>query len=73
MKAEEIKNIMDYNDINSIVKWHKYFTEEKFEEYFDRYLDGELSQEEYDELLDLHDYLNSRLAHEYIKLVENKK
>lgn len=70
MKANEIKERLDRTDINSVIYWQKYYTQEKFEEYFERHLNDELTDKEYEELLDLYDYLNMILAKEYIKQFE---
>ena len=72
MKANEIREKIDYDDIKSIVYWRKYFTSDKLEEYYNKYLDGEITLEEHEEILDLYDYLNYRLAIEYMKITETK-
>lgn len=72
MKVNEIREKIDYVDIKSIVYWRKYFTTEKLEEYSDKYLDGEITREEHEEILDLYDYLNYRLAIEYMNITETK-
>lgn len=61
MKANEIREKINYNDINSIVYWQKYFTEERFEEYFEKFLEEKLTIEEHEEILDLYGYLNYKL------------